>query len=221
MSNKQKMIDLIISTLEEMVPGSEWCKMYRKQLEDLSEKAFKEWVGKLKSGQEFVRLQIANGSPVTVDVDRNIAVAKKLGIKLYQHCWLTDPQTGMVVKTRHPALIGPIPVRRQIQLLTHKVSIPANQLHLDQRTNQPTGESKGSRLSSPEGYILAAQNKPKLLKEFLNYRGGNLKAFNALNQLAAKHGEVTQADLDAVGGRPKAIETTGAYLNAMMLGHNL
>ncbi|WP_201285368.1 hypothetical protein, partial [Klebsiella pneumoniae] len=88
-------------------------------------------------------------------------------------------------------LVIDVPLRRQVQLLQSKATIPENNKHIDDLSGQSTGPSKGSKISFPELQVLFAQGLDSTITELIQFRGGDAKAFNAMNRAIIENGGVS------------------------------
>jgi hypothetical protein len=115
-----------------------------------------------------------------------------------------------------------LPLRRQAQMLYEKMSIPENNRVVDERSGQATGPSKGASLSYPELQVNAAKGLDNMILELIKFRGGDVKAYNAMNRSILDTGE---ASLNEIAAKEKttvkSVQTLGVYLKAMMLDSNL
>ena len=114
-----------------------------------------------------------------------------------------------------------LPLRRQAQLLIKKISIPEDSKTVDDYTGQPTGKSKGSKLSYPEVQVLAALNLDQSLIELMKYRGGDEKGFDAMNRSIARTGGVRMDMIESLGTITKSTETLQTMLTCMHIAANL
>jgi hypothetical protein len=114
-----------------------------------------------------------------------------------------------------------IPVRRQVQMLTKKMSVPKDNLHIDEMTNQPMDESKGAGISFPELLALYSQGLDSSILEMIKLRGGDEKAYGAMERQIAEQGEVNIEPILEAGTRVKSTETLSVFLKAMHYDNNL
>jgi len=157
-----------------------------------------------------------------LDIKRNFEIAKDLDHEFFQHLWLTDPQTGQVVKTPTKHLVLILPLRRQAQMLYKKVSIPEHNQAVDERSGQPTMPSKGASISYPELQVNAAKGLDKMVLELIKYRGGDTRSFNAMNRSILETGEASLDEIDAQDpSTVKSTQTLDVMLKAMHLNSNL
>lgn len=221
MSNREAATQFIIKEMTAILPDSPHTPIYEKQLRQLSDEDFAEFMDRLEKGTVNLNMIVANGAEAKLSVERNLDIAKRLGHEFFQHLILTDPQTGTVYRTPKKYLVIDLPLRRQIQLLTKKQSIPENNQHVDQLTDQPTGVSKGAKISFPELQILAAQQADASLRELTSYRGGDRRAYNYMTKLIIQEGGASQKAISALHTRVKSTSVLSSFFKAMHLDNNL
>lgn len=211
----------ILKYMEKILPGSPNTKMYKDLLEAMSDKEFDRYMAALESGDETLYAEVPNLSGINIDVQRNIEIARELGHEFFEYLWLTDPTTGETYKTPVKYLVVDLPLRRQVQLLVKKVSIPEDNNHIDELSGQPTGTSKGSKLSFPEIQVLFAQGLESTIVEMIKFRGGDEKAFNAMNRSILENGGVSMDSIERVPTKVKSVTTLSTLLKAMHLDNTL
>lgn len=203
-------------------PGSPNRELYATRLKAMSDTQFKEWTDNLAIDKETLTLYIPNLGEFKLNMDRNFEIAEELGHEFFQHLHLTDPHTGQITQTVAKHLVILVPFRRQAQMLYKKMSIPETNQQVDERSGQATGASKGSRLSYPELQVNAAKGLDESVKELIKYRGGDERAYNAMNRSILETGE---ASLDAIAAnvpsKVKATQTLSVFLKSMHINNNL
>lgn len=215
--NRKGAEKFIIEMVEELLPDGPNAEYYRDSVfPNLSDKQFETWMRQLQSGEEIISIVAPNMSKVKLSTKNNIRLAEKLGHEFRERIWLhTD--AGQTYLSNYKYLIIDLPLRRQAQLLEKKISIPENNNTVDNLTGQPTGPSKGSRLSFPEIQILAALNLTETTKEFLKYRGGDVHGFDSMNKAIDSTGYVNMSELDKLGTQVTSTRT----LKSLLLGMHL
>lgn len=222
MDNRKAATDFILRSIYELLPDNNNRDLYTTFLNSLSDKQFKEFMKDLIDEKKILKLIVPNGSKVKLDIDRNLKLAKKLGHEFFEHLWLTDKATGIQFKTPKKYLVLKLPNRRQFQTLINKMSVASKQTTVDQFTNQPTGSSsKTSSLSAPEINMMRAQGYEQCIVEFIKERGGDSRAFNAMNRVLFRDGAVNQETLDSLNSRPKATVVLSVFLSAAHLRNNV
>lgn len=221
MANRQAATEELLKWIEKILPGSENTRLWKTRLEGMSNAEFEAFMTRLETGEEVVSMIVPNLDKKRLSVERNLKVAKELKHEFFERLWLTDPHTGETYLTPVKYLVVDLPLRRQVQSLFKKISIPEDNSHIDELTGQPTGPSKGSKLSFPEIQVLYAQGLNASITELIKYRGGDEEGFRAMNQAIVEQGGVTMDSLKDIKSRTKSVDTTSILLKAMHLDNNL
>jgi hypothetical protein len=108
-----------------------------------------------------------------------------------------------------------MPYRRQSQTLVKKVSVPDNNRVIDQLTYQPTGASKGSKISYPELQVMIGMGLDNSIQELIEYRAGDRGGFRAYNTMAMRYGSVNMTALAPYKTGVDATKTLKVYLTSM------
>ncbi|MBW6067608.1 hypothetical protein [Pseudomonas aeruginosa] len=209
--------------IDMFLPGSSNVDIYKEMFARMNDEEFEEWINKLDSGEEMLALYAPNlCAKPKLTIKRNYKVAKAIGHNLFQHIILTDPGTGQVYRTANKHLVGLIPIRRQVQMLEKKKSIPGSSHVIDQRSGQVTGDSKGSRMSAPEIQVNASKGLRYSMIEFMKLRGGDQKAYNAMNRSIIETGSASvDSIMSTYDATVQSNKTFACYLKGMMLQNNL
>lgn len=221
MGNRKAATAELLRLIDMLLPGSDNKKLYEERLEKLSDQEFDNYMAKLESGEEVLSLIAPNLSKFKLNLERNLKIASQLKHEFFQHLILTDAASGTVYKTPRKYLVIDLPLRRQQQLLFKKISIASDNRHVDELTGQPRDESKGSSVSFPEVQVLNAQGFDRALEEMLKFRGGDVKAFQAMNRLIIETGGASQNAINRNPSRVKSTETLSALFKGMHLDNNL
>ena len=215
--NRKAAEEVIINWVGKLLPGSSNPQMYEDAFSGMDDEQFENFINGLDNGS----IKLAIIAPImnenSLTVDRNLAIAKELGHEFFERIWMESKEGSAPYLSPVSYLVVDLPLRRQAQLLVTKISIPEHNRSVDNLTGQPTGDSKGSKISYPEVQILAALNLDKTLTEFIKYRGGDIQGFNAMNESIAKTGGVSQDAIAALGTKVKSTDALRTYLIAMHL----
>lgn len=220
MSNRKAATEFILEYIDKLLPDGRNQKLYADYFSTLSDSEFEKFIADLEKG-EILKLQAPNDAPVKLSTERNLELAKELGHEFFQHLEITDPATGVLYRTPKKYLILLLILRRQAQTLQNKISIPSDNQHVDQLTDQPTGPSKGAKASLPELQIWHAQEMDASITELIKYRGGDRRGFNLMNRLVYREGGVSQKVLSNANTRVKSTDTLKNLLEGMHLTNNL
>jgi hypothetical protein len=212
---------VIIKYIEKILPGSENTRIYKDLFAGMSDAEFDKYMCKLEDGSTRLGVITPNFGEVQLNVERNLDLGEELGHNFFERIWIDEGNDIPVYLSTIPYLVVLLPLRRQAQLLIKKVSIPENNKSVDDLTGQPTGASKGSKISYPEIQILAALNLDASLTEMLKYRGGDIKGFDAMNDAISKTGGVSMDNIQHLGTTVKSVSTLSTLLKAMHLDNTL
>jgi len=216
MSPRQRATREILYFIDRILPGSANKSIYEKRLKAMQDDEFEALIERLESGEETLALFCANLDEHKLDLQRNMEVGDELGHSFFQRLTLTDPDTGQEYETTVPHMVVDLPLRRQAQMLYKKMSIPEDNQSVDERSGQASNASKGSSLSYPELQVNAAKGLDRMTLELIKYRGGDVKAFNAMNRSITETGE---ASMDEISAREptnvKSSQTLGVFFKAM------
>ena len=221
MSNRKAATAECLRWIDELVPGGQAVTDMKTVLDSLSDEQFDELMNKLESEEEILSIAIPNLGKDRLEVSRLLEVGKKLNHEFFEHLWLTDAKTGVTYLTPEKYLVIDLPLRRQQQLLTEKISIPDNNRHVDEMTGQVTGDSKGASLSLPELQILRSQGLDRPILEMIKVRGGDERAQRAINRQIIETGSASLDSVLGAGTRVKSTETFSTLLKGMHLLNNL
>lgn len=219
--NRKAAEEVVLTYIEKLMPGSPNTQIYQERFAAMSDQEFDTFMTQLEKEEIFLTVQAPNLSEHKLSIERNLAIAQELGHEFFERVWMDEGNDIPPYLSNHKYLIVDLPLRRQAQLLTKKISIPKNNNTVDMMTGQPTAGSKGSKISYPELQIMAALGLDNSAIEFMKYRGGDLKGFNAMNTAISKTGGVELEALDKLGTKVKSTQTLTTYLTAMHLSNSL
>lgn len=219
--NRKAAEKVILEMIDEVIEGgSENTEFYKNLFAGMSDVEFDRFMADLKDKKSRLAFNAPNLATKKLEVSRNLMLAKKWGHNFFQRIWI-DNGIDPPYLTPLPYLVLPLPLRRQAQLLTKKMSVPEDSKSVDDLTGQPTGKSKGSKISYPELNVLASFGMTRTLAELVKYRGGDVDGFNAMNAAISKTGGVRLDTLDKLNTTVKSTETFAAYLTGMHLSNTL
>lgn len=224
MGNRKAAEALILKWVNKLDLSGVNGKMYKDEIfPNLSDKQFDEWMKKIETGSEYLFINIPNMTGKVVSVQNNLKVAKEMGVKLFQKITQTDVVTGKRYTGTREYLIVDLPVRRQIQMITNKISVQAAGAKRDDLSGQIAGSSKnkGASISYPETLVLYSQGFDNTIVELLKVRGGDVKASRMVHEAITSQGFATLGEVDDLPTRAKSSDTLSTFLKAMHLDNNL
>lgn len=221
MSNRKAATAECLKWINELVPDGQAVKDMETVLNSLSDDEFDAYMLALEEETEILSIAIPNLGKDKLELERLLDVGEKLGHSFFEQLWLTDAKSGVTYLTPEKYLVVDLPLRRQQQLLSEKISIPENNRHVDEMTGQVTGDSKGASLSLPELQLLRAQGLDRPVLEMIKVRGGDDRAFRAINRQIIETGGASIDSVLGAGTRVKSTETLSTLLKGMHIQNNL
>lgn len=216
MPNRKAAEAFIIEYVDKIAPGTENGNIYRNIFSTMDDNAFDSFMADLESGKKKLAVIMPNFSKVKLSIDRNYQIAKELGHEFFQRLWIEGKDETPTYLTPNKYMIIDLPVRRASQLLTKKISVPKHNRVIDSLTGQPTGESKGAKISYPELQVCAAMGLENSMVELMKYRGGDARGQAALNGMLSKYGRVNQA---AIANFASGVESTSTVKTFLTCAH--
>jgi hypothetical protein len=220
MANRKGAEAFILKWLEELSPGNETVAIYVDMFAKMTDKQFEAYMLAIKDGSKHLVLIEPNGTG-KVTVKRNIALAKKLGFEFHKRLWFDKSEGRPKFLSNQKYLVMDLPIRRQSQLLTKKMKVPENNKVVDILTGQPTGPSKGAKISYPEVQVLSALGLNESVKELIKFRGGDNRGFYAYNAMMARHGVVSLKTIAPYSSGVESTKSLKAILTAMHIKSTL
>ena len=202
----------IVDNLNAILPGCSDAPRYQAYLDGLSNADFEAYMRELQADTKFVTLTAPIGGKPDLSLERNVALADKLGLQLYSKLWVGATQDAPGYQTPIEYLVVQLPVRIASQRLVKKRSIPKTQRVVNMLTGQPTGESKGAGISHPELRVCMAMGLEKTMVELMKYRGGDQRGRGALNASLMKTGRANQEVLQHFASGVESTATLKSYL---------
>lgn len=229
MSRRQEATDFIVAEIGKIIPeDTHNAPLIKQQLEAMSDQEFENYMRKLLpptdeatlATREILPYYAPNLAKHKIMIAPLVRQARALGVEIYQRLKVTDRHTGLTQMTPHRYPVLDIPCRRQAQTLTKKSSIPTSDHIVDDLTAQPTSDSKGSKISSPELQSLLSQGLDNMVTEFIKFRGGDEAAHRELERNLIENGHVRASQLNGLG-ISKSVTTLSSLFKGMHVGNNL
>lgn len=205
MANRKKAEQFIYQFLKDVDPSGFNNQMMQKVFAEMSDKHFDIYMRGLRDKTMYLVLFKPMYEAKGITTENNFKVAKKYGLEYYERLVFTGNKNEPDHMTTTTSLVGFTPYRRQSQKLVKKISIPPNNKTIDQLTYQPTGASKGSKISFPELQVLIGMKLDKTIEELQQIRGGDRGGFAAYNAMIMRYG---RANLKALEPHKTGVEST-------------
>lgn len=206
--------------LLEILPNEDSVKLTINMLNKKTDIEFTQYLEALRDERDCLPLIAPNAVGPQLSVDRNLKIGKKIGHRFFERIWLSDAD-GNRYLSNDEYLILDLPIRRMAQLISKKISIPEDNNTIDDLTGQPTGKSKGGKVTYPEVQLLQALGLQKTLEEFMKYRGGDELGFRVMNASIENTGGVSIGAIEPYSGGVTSTKTLSTYLTGMHLSNTL
>ena len=217
MSNRKKATEYILDWVNKFSPGNKNVEVYKNFFSKMNDDEFHQFIQDLKSGNKFLVYISPNFDDHPLTIENNLKMADELGYNFFQKIWMGETETTPSYLTPVEYMVVKLPIRRPSQLLIKKIKVPEHNKTVDMLTKQPTGESKGSRISFPELRQLAAMGLDNCITEMIKYRGGDQRGYAALNGMISKYGKANLKVLSNYASGVESTQTLKSFLTAMML----
>ena len=220
--SKRKEVENYILTYIEKIAGKFNRSIYEDRVfKNMTDEDFDQFMKDLKTEKRFLVIYAPNLKKREISVENNLEVAKELGYNFFQKLWISSNDDVPTYLTPIPYMIIDLPIRRTSQLLIKGISVPDHNKVVDNLTRQPTGESKGAKISYPELLLLASMGLDESITEMINIRGGDNKALLAYSNFIDRYGKVSLSALDNFRSTVKSTATLKTFLTAMHIRSNL
>lgn len=221
MSHRKEAEDFILEYITKIAPGGENTVIYQNLFKSMDDEAFEAFMKGIESGENRLAVVSPNFGKTGITVGNNLDLAKELGHNFFERIFIEGDENTPSYLTPIPYMVLDLPLRRQAQLLVKKISIPEDNKVVDNLTGQPTGRSKGSKISLPEVQVMASMGLDKTLEEFMKWRGGDTKGFDAMNNAIQSTGGVRMSSIEHLASGVESTRTLKVFLTCMHLSNTL
>lgn len=219
--NRKKTEDFIISNIEKIAKGLGNKKIYTDFFARLSNKAFDELMTNIEEGKTILPIFIPPNGVKQVSVENNKKVANSLGHDFMSRLTIKGKEGVPDHTTPIKFMVLELPIKRASQMTSKGISVPDDTRVVDSMTGQPTGASKGAKISYPELLMLSSMGLDMSIEELITIRGGDLKAYSAYTGIMSRYGKVSLKNLENFRSGVVSNATLKTYLTAMHLKTNL
>lgn len=215
MSNRKKAEAFILQFLKDIEPTGYNVEQYNEIFKNLSDKDFDIWMKGIQSGDQSIVFFKPMYKAKGVTVENNLKIGAKYGVEFFERLLIENDPNKPDHMTPNKYLVIDLPLRRQSQTLYKKISLPDDNKTVDELTYQPTGASKGAKISYPELQVLMGMGLDKTITELTQFRGGDKGGFNAYNSMMGRYGSVDLKALSSYSTGVESTKTLKTYLLAM------
>ncbi len=219
--NRKAAEDLCLSIIAKIVPDESQVPIYKAMFARMNDKQFEEFIARLDSKEERLSIICPNFSKSPPTTENNLKLAEKLGHEFFTQLEYEGTNGDPSYVTPIYYMTIDLPARRASQLLIKKSSIPKHQDTIDALTGQPTGDSKGAKISYPELQICMAMELDASMTELMSARGGDLRKRSAYIGFLNKYGSVSQSQLKNYSSGVLSTTTLKTMFTCIHLRNNL
>lgn len=221
MANRKAAEAFILKIMAEIEPSGYNVEQYKKWFKATSDKAFDTYMRGLRDKSKYLVFFKPAYEAKGMSIETITKTAEKYGLKLFEKLVYTNNPDEPDHMTSIEYLVVDLPYRRQSQTLMKKVSVPDNNKVVDQLTYQPTGPSKGSKISYPELQVLIGMGMDNTISELMQYRGGDKGGFNAYNAMFMRYGTANLKTLEPYRTGVESTKSVRTFLRCMHINDTM
>lgn len=221
MNNRSAAEKYILEFCKDIEPTGYNVEIYKKVFKRMSDKEFEEYMIGIRDGKKYLVLFKPMYKAEGISVENNLAISEKYGVKFFERLIISENKDIPEHTTPIEYLVLELPYRRQSQTLDKKISLPDDNRVIDTLSYQPTGPSKGAKISYPELQVLIGMGLDNSISELIKYRGGDKGGFNAYNAMMNRHGSVNLKTLSSFATGVESTKTLKAYLLAAHINNTI
>lgn len=221
MGNRKAAEDSIMSFIKDIDKSGYNVDKYKIIFKNMSDKDFDLYMKDIRDGKATLVLFKPLYEAKSVTMENNLKIAPKYGLEFFEHLIYSNNEDSPDYKTPIKYLVVDLPYRRQSQTLVKKISIPDNNKVIDELTYQPTGDSKGAKVSYPELQVLIGMGLENSISELIRFRGGDRNGFNAYNSMFLRYGNANLKALENYSTGVESTKTLKVYLTALHLTNTI
>jgi hypothetical protein len=223
MGNREKFKKTYIEGLKAILVGNSEVrdiniKLFTDKIGGMSDSELDNFIEALEKKEILLPIIVPNGSNA-IDFENNMNLIENLGVALHKRVAIT--RDGVTTMGPIPRLIMEVPLKKPLQLLEKKRSIPADQNSKNILTNQVTSSSKSMSVTSPEIPLMMANGQYYSIREAVKYRGGDTNAELVLEKMADMGLDIDQNVLEQYSSGPEVNNTLKQILFSMHLDMRL
>lgn len=221
MPNRKAAEQFILNFINDIEPTGYNSKQYKTIFAKMSDEQFDKYMSDIRDEKAYLVIFKPLFEAKGITTENNVKIAEKYNVKLFEHLIFNNSDGTPSYKTPIKYLILDLPYRRQSQNLIKKINIPDDNKVIDELTYQPTGPSKGAKISYPELQVLMGMGLENTISELIKFRGGDRNGFNAYNAMFLRYGNANLKTLNNYASGVESTKSLKAYLTAMMISNSL
>ena len=221
MPNRKAAEAKILQIVNEIEPTGYNAQQYKRIFASMSDKQFHDYMTDLRDGKKILVLFKPLYEAKGITIENNLKVAEKYGLKIFERLRFSGNPNEPDHLSPVECMVLDLPWRKQSQTWAKKTSVPDNNKTIDQLTYQPTGASKGSKVSFPELQVLIGMGLDSSIRELTQMRGGDRGGFAAYNAMFMRYGNANLKTLEQFSTGVESTKTLKTYLACMHIANTL
>lgn len=211
---RKKVQDYIIAQFRKIDKTGRESKRMEDFFAKLNDQQFHQYMCDLRDKKDALYFYHANVVDET-NLDNYKAVAKDVGIELFEYIRMWDVATSSYYVTPFKYMILDIPVRRVSQFQDHKLSVAEGDSKIDLLTGQVVKPDKAGSINNVEVQNLYANGLDNTIIELIKYRGGDVTAFAEYKR------ELEETGRASVGRDTRSVPRSAVTLDVFMSGMHI
>lgn len=214
---RKKVQDKILNIIKIMDPSNKNTKIYEEKFSKMDDKAFHEFMIRIRDRTEVLPIYAANGVD-HIAINNLVKAAKTIKLELFERIRMYDQVNDIYYFTPHKLLVLKLPIRRTVQFIDHKLSVPEGDSRIDMLSGQVVKPDQAAAISEPETRVLYSHGLKSTLKELIKYRGGDVMAFAEYKRELEETGKTT-VERDT-GTKVRSAVTIDVLYSGMLIESN-
>ena len=211
---RKKTQEFIIANMKKADPSGKNATRYTEMFASMSDKAFDDFMVRLRDKKDVLVVYSANMVD-KIDMNDLIALAKEVGVKLFERIRLWDEATETFYLSPNEYCILQMPVRRMSQFVDHKLSVAEGDTRIDLLTGQVAKPDKAGSISQVEIQTLYAKGLENTIIELIKYRGGDVTALAEFKRELEETGKTT------IGRETGSVARSAVVLDVLLSGMHI
>lgn len=218
--NRKKVEDFIKKAILEITGDKRNVELYEVMFKKMNNDEFEDLLLRFRNNEDIPNVIIPHDN-TNITVEKNLKLAKKYGIKMFNKIDMGPDGDEPVRRTKHDMLTYIIPFRRTKQTVEKATSVSMSGNKVDVITGQVTSDSRSSRISYTELQVLMGMGMTEVSTELSRDRGGDPGAMRVLKQGLAKYGKVSDSIVEEYREGKRSSQSLKNYFNGMHFNINI
>lgn len=221
MPNRKNAEEYILTLMKDLDSTGYNTQKYLEIFKEMSDTDFNNYMLKLQNKQAKLVFFAPHNQDIRLTTEKLLVIGQKYNVEFFEYLNFTENKDTPDHKTPIKYMVVDLPYKRQSQNLVKKISIPEHNKTIDYLTYQPTGDSKGARISYPELQLLLGLGLERSLDEMVRFRGGDKNGFAAYNSMFLRYGNANIKTLNNYSSGVESTKSLKVYLTSMHISNTI